>query len=358
MDVNSDLGSVEAGTAAASFADIAREARAAASRLEASDAETRAAALRGAATALRDTIATILAANREDVAATEGDPAISGAFRDRLALTEARIEAMASGVETVAALPDPLERVLAEWRRPNGLLIRRVPQPIGVIGMIYESRPNVGADAASICVKSGNAVILRGGSESRRSAVAIRDAMQAGLAAAGLPATCVQIAPTQDRDFVASMLAASGAIDLIIPRGGRSLVERVARDARVPVLAHAEGLNHTYIHASADDEKARRIVANAKMRRPGICGATETLLIDDALAGFIWRDAGWPWSALMRAGRDALVLGPRGRRAALVLRPRGRRDALVLVPRGRRHAHALVPCCVAHAVELRPHCRR
>ncbi|WP_048861498.1 glutamate-5-semialdehyde dehydrogenase, partial [Acidisphaera rubrifaciens] len=204
--------------------------------------------------------------------------------RDRLTLTPARVAAMAEALEVVAALPDPLDRVLADWTRPNGLRIQRVAQPIGVIGMIYESRPNVGADAAGLCVKAGSAVILRGGSDGIESARAIGAALAAGLEEARLPAACVQTAPTTDRAYVAAMLAASGLIDLIIPRGGRSLVERVQREARVPVLAHADGLNHTYVHASADHAMARSILANAKMRRTGVCGATETLLIDAAIA--------------------------------------------------------------------------
>jgi glutamate-5-semialdehyde dehydrogenase len=243
------------------------------------DAE-RNAALRAMATSLRSHASEILAANATDLAACTG----TAAFRDRLALTGDRIEAMAKGLEDIALLPDPLGRTLAEWTRPNGLRIRRIATPIGVIGMIYESRPNVGADAAGICLKSGNAVILRGGSESVRSAAAINVALVAGLRAAGLPEACVQIAPNADRAYVAAMLAGAGLLDLIVPRGGRSLVERVQREARVPVLAHAEGLCHTYIHASADPAMARSIVANAKMRRTGVCGATETLLIDRAIA--------------------------------------------------------------------------
>jgi glutamate-5-semialdehyde dehydrogenase len=258
----------------------ARDARAAAASLARAGAAQRDAALREAAAALRRETDTILAANAADLKAATGN----AAFRDRLTLNPQRIEAMAAGLETVAALPDPLDRVLAEWTRPNGLTIRRIPQPLGVIGMIYESRPNVGADAAALCLKSGNAVILRGGSESFCSAQAIQAAMLAGLRAAGLPDACVQMAPTRDRAFVAAMLTASGLIDLIIPRGGKSLVERVAREARVPVLAHAEGLNHTYIHAGAEPGMARRVLANAKMRRPGVCGATETLLLDAAIA--------------------------------------------------------------------------
>ena len=244
-----------------------------------SDAQ-RNAALRAMATRLREYTPEILAANAADLADFSGSPA----FRDRLALDAKRVEAMASGIAEIAALPDPLARVLAEWTRPNGLRIQRVAQPLGVIGMIYESRPNVGADAAALCIKSGNAVILRGGSESHRSAGAIHAALREGLREAGLPEAAVQVAPTVDRAFVAAMLAAAGIIDLIIPRGGRSLVQRVQREARVPVVAHAAGLCHTYVHAAADPVMARQIVANAKMRRTGICGSTETLLIDDAIA--------------------------------------------------------------------------
>jgi glutamate-5-semialdehyde dehydrogenase len=254
----------------------AAAARAAGHILARSSTATRNAALAAMASALRDGVREILDANQQDVAAYQG----SAAFVDRLALTEARVEAMARGLEEVAALPDPLERTLAEWTRPNGLRIRRIATPIGVIGMIYESRPNVGADASALCLKSGNAVILRGGSDSHRSAQAINAALRRGLAASGLPEACIQVAPTADRAYVAAMLAAAGQIDLIIPRGGKTLVERVQREARVPVLSHAEGLNHTYVHTEADPAMARTVLANAKMRRPGVCGATETLLID------------------------------------------------------------------------------
>lgn len=256
------------------------EARDAGRQLAQAPARQRDAALVAVAGAIRRHRDAIMVANAQDIAAYSG----TDAFRDRLLLTEARIEAMAAGVDIVAGLPDPLGGALAEWERPNGLVIRRVPQPIGVIGMIYESRPNVGADAAAICLKSGNAVILRGGSESQHSARAIHDAISEGLREAGLPGACVQIAPTTDREFVAAMLRATGMIDLIIPRGGKSLVERVQREARVAVLAHAEGLNHTYVDAGADLAMARTILANAKMRRTGVCGATETLLIDGAVA--------------------------------------------------------------------------
>jgi glutamate-5-semialdehyde dehydrogenase len=258
----------------------AAAARAASHVLARSPATQRNAALHAMAAALREATPEILAANATDLADFSG----SAAFRDRLVLTEPRVAAMAQGLDDIAALPDPLGRVLADWTRPNGLRIQRLATPIGVIGMIYESRPNVGADAAGLCLKSGNAVILRGGSESLHSARAINAALTAGLRAAGLPEACVQIAPNTDRAYVAAMLAAAGLLDLIIPRGGKSLVERVQREARVPVLAHAEGLCHTYVHAAADPAMARAIVVNGKLRRTGVCGATETLLIDRAIA--------------------------------------------------------------------------
>ena len=271
----------QAVSAEAALAVMAADARQAGRKLAQSDAAGRNAALHAAAAALRRDAGIILAANAKDLAASTA----TDAFRDRLTLTPARIEAMAVGLEEVAALPDPVGRVLAEWDRPNGLHLRRVSTPVGVIGMIYESRPNVGADAAALCLKSGNAVILRGGSESLHSARAIHAVMREGILSAGLPEACVQIAPDADRAHVAAMLGAAGLIDLIIPRGGKSLVERVLREARVPVLAHAEGLCHTYVDAEAEPDMARAIVANAKMRRTGICGATETLLIDAACAG-------------------------------------------------------------------------
>ncbi len=260
--------------------DAGRRAKAASGQLATAPDAARNAALHAAAARLRVDSAAILAANEADVAAFAG----SAAFRDRLLLTPGRVEAMAAGLEQIAALPDPLARTLAEWTRPNGLRFRRVAAPIGVIGMIYESRPNVGADAAGLCLKSGNAVILRGGSDSVRSAAAIGAAVRAGLRDAGLPEDAVQAAPGAERGYVAAMLAGAGLIDLLIPRGGRALVERVQREARVPVLAHAEGLCHTYVHEAADPAMARTVLANAKMRRTGVCGATETLLIDAAVA--------------------------------------------------------------------------
>ena len=223
----------------------------------------------------------ILAANAEDMrlGAQKG---LSGAMLDRLKLDVERVEGIAAGLEAVAALPDPVGAEDDRWTRPNGLTIAKVRTPLGVIGMIYESRPNVTADAASLCLKSGNACVLRGGSEALRSNTAIHQALIKGLVDANLPETAVQYINTTDRDAVGQMLAGlEGSIDLIIPRGGKGLVARVQADARVPVLAHLEGLNHTYIHADADPMMARDVVLNAKMRRTGICGSTETILIDE-----------------------------------------------------------------------------
>ena len=273
----------ETNPAAAWLGEAACAARGASAVLARLPAAARNDALRAAAAELRARGESIIAANADDLAAFDAAGG-SAAFRDRLALTPARVEAMARGLDDIAALPDPLARTLADWTRPNRLRIRRVPQPIGVIGMIYESRPNVGADAAGLCLKAGSAVILRGGSDSFHSAAAIHAAVTAGLRASGAPAAAVQVPPQTDRAYVAAMLGAAGLIDLIIPRGGKGLVQRVLTEARVPVLAHAEGLCHTYVHEAADPDMARRILANAKMRRTGICGATETLLIDAAVA--------------------------------------------------------------------------
>ena len=230
------------------------------------------------AAAIRRRAEAILSANARDMAGAT-------AHHDRLRLDEERLEGMAAAVEAVAGLPDPLSEELARWERPNGLDIARVRVPIGVIGMIYESRPNVTADAAAICVRSGNAIILRSGSEALQSSLAIHSALAEGLEDAGLPTAAVQIIPTADRDAVGILLGGlDGALDLIIPRGGRSLVERVSRDARVTVLGHLEGVCHTYVHKSADPDMAVAIVRNAKLRRVSVCGATETLLIDRAAA--------------------------------------------------------------------------
>lgn len=260
--------------------DLARRARKAAYSLARSPSAQRVRALYEAARSLRTNQSEILKANKQDITGLEA----SKAFLDRLTLTPERIESMAKGIENVADLPDPVGRLLEEWERPNGLKIRKISVPVGVIGMIYESRPNVGADAAAIGIKSGNALILRGGSESFETSRVILRVIHEGLKAASLPEDAVLMAPDSDRGHVADMLSASGLIDLIIPRGGRNLVERVQREARVPVLAHAEGLCHSYVHHKADPDMARKVLLNAKMRRPGICSATETLLIDQKIA--------------------------------------------------------------------------
>jgi len=266
---------------AAMIAAMAGEARGAARALALLSTDERRAGLRVAADALRAATAEILAANAIDMARGAAN-GLTPAMLDRLRLDEARVAAMADGVATVATLADPLGAVIDETVRPNGLILRRVRVPIGVIGIIYESRPNVTADAAALCVMSGNAVVLRGGSEAVESNAAIHRAFVAGLGAAGLPAGAVQRVATVDRAAVGAMLAADGLIDLIVPRGGKSLVARVQAEARVPVLAHLDGINHVFVHASADPAMAERIVLDAKLRRTGICGAMETLLIDAA----------------------------------------------------------------------------
>jgi glutamate-5-semialdehyde dehydrogenase len=262
--------------------ELGRAARAAAAVLAPASPDVKRRVLTAAADELRRSRAAVLAANAEDVAAATSH-GLSAAMIDRLALDDKRIEAMATGLETVAALEDPVGQVIAEWQRPNGLKISRVRVPLGVIGIIYESRPNVTADAAALCLKSGNAAILRGGSESARSSAAIHACLTRALAEHGLPETAVQMVPTQDRDAVGIMLRDMGGfIDVIVPRGGKGLVARVQQDARVPVMSHLEGICHTYVHAAADLDMARRITKNAKLRRTGICGATETILIDRA----------------------------------------------------------------------------
>lgn len=268
----------------AAMRDLGRRARAAAKGVRDAEAAMRTAALNAMARKLRDAASAILAANAEDVArARENGQAES--FIDRLALDPKRLEAIAAGVETVAALPDPVGAMLAEWTRPNGLRIARVRTPIGVIGMIFESRPNVAADAGALALRAGNAIILRGGSDSAQSVAAIVCVLRDALAEAGLPEDAIQAVPSADRAAVGMMLAGlDGAIDVIVPRGGRSLVERVQNEARVPVFAHLEGVCHTYVHASADPQKAIDLAVNAKMRRVSVCGATETLLIDRSAA--------------------------------------------------------------------------
>lgn len=264
---------------AALVADLARAGRAAQRVLAGMSDADKAGALRSAAAALRNSSAAILAANARDLAAGEAR-GLSKAMLDRLLLDEGRLEGIAAAVEAVAALPDPVGEVISCDTVPSGLELARVRIPIGLIGIVYESRPNVTADAAALCLRAGNAVLLRGGSEAVHSNRAIHAALAEGLAQVGVPAEAVQLMPTQDREAVGAMLRAAGLIDMIIPRGGRSLVERVQNEARVPVLAHLDGLCHSYIHAAADPEMARRIALNAKMRRTGICGAMETLLID------------------------------------------------------------------------------
>ncbi|MGV6871244.1 glutamate-5-semialdehyde dehydrogenase [Pseudochelatococcus sp. B33] len=264
--------------------DIGRRARKAARVLALTSDAERAAALKSAAQAIREDVAGLLEANAEDVAEARAGGRIE-AFIDRLQLTPARVEAIAQAVEQVADLPDPVGRVLATFERPNGLVIERVAVPLGVIGVIFESRPNVAADAGSLCVKAGNAAVLRAGSESFRSAVRLVAAIRAGLERAGLPADAVQLVPVRDRDAVGLLLGGlDGNIDVIVPRGGKGLVGRVQAEARVPVFAHLDGICHVYVHKDADLEMARKVLLNAKMRRTGICGAAETLLVDRAVA--------------------------------------------------------------------------
>ena len=274
---------LKTGDIAAEMRRIAEDAREAARALAQSDGETRNAALKAAAAEIRTRAADIAGENARDMEFGR-EKGLSAAMMDRLLLTPDRIEAMAKGLEDVAALPDPLGTVLAEWDRPNGLHISRVRVPLGVIGIIYESRPNVTADAGGLCLKAGNAAILRGGSESFHSSTIIAECLRAGLAKAGLPAGAIQMPPTRDRAAVGAMLTMPDLIDVIVPRGGRSLIERVMEDSRVPVLAHLEGVCSVYVDAAADPEMARHITLNAKMRRTGVCGAAENLLIDRAIA--------------------------------------------------------------------------
>jgi len=262
-------------------ARLARAGRAAQRVLARMDTAGRAAALRSAAAALRAHGDDIVTANARDIAAGEAN-GLSGAMLDRLRLDGARLEGIASALEAVAGLPDPVGQVIDRSIAPSGLELSRIRIPIGLIGIIYESRPNVTADAAALCLMSGNAALLRGGSEAVNSNRAILAALAEGLAAAGVPAEAVQLLPTQDREAVSSMLRAAGLIDMIVPRGGKGLVERVQNDARVPVLAHLDGICHTYVHSAADPDMAVKLALNAKMRRTGICGAMETLLLDAA----------------------------------------------------------------------------
>lgn len=261
---------------------LGRNAVTAASCLALAGTAAKNVALAAAAAAIRTGAAGILEANARDMSAARAAN-VTGALLDRLALDEKRVESMARGIEEVAALADPIGSTVAEWRRPNGLRIQRIRVPLGVIGIIYESRPNVTADAGALCLKSGNAVILRGGSESRLSNAAVHACLAAGLSAAGLPPECIQLVPTTDRAAVGYMLAGmADYIDVIVPRGGKSLVARVQREARVPVIGHLEGNCHVYVDRDADVRMAQTIALNAKMRRTGICGAAETLLVDRA----------------------------------------------------------------------------
>ena len=263
---------------------IGAEAKRAAALLATAPTDAKDRALKEAASALRRSTAALLAANAEDVAAMRAGGA-SGAMIDRGTLDPGRIEGIAASLEAIAALPDPVGSVIAEWDRPNGLHIERVRTPIGVVGVIFESRPNVTADAGGLCLKAGNAVILRGGSDTHGTSAAIHACLVGGLRAAGLPEAAIQLVPTTDRAAVGAMLSGlDGAVDVIVPRGGKSLVTRVQEEARVPVFAHLEGVCHVYVHGPVDLDMAKRIVVNAKMRRTGICGAAETLLVDAAVA--------------------------------------------------------------------------
>jgi glutamate-5-semialdehyde dehydrogenase len=266
---------------------MATDARAAARLLSLAPAAQKNRALEAMERAIRHHADAILAANAEDVAEAR-DQGATAAFVDRLTLTKARVDAMADGIATVRAIPDPVGVVTERWQRPNGMIIERVRVPLGVVAVIFESRPNVAADAGVLCLKSGNAVILRGGSDSFRSCRAIHDCLQQGLREAGLPEAAITLVPTRDRAAVGLLLTGlDGKVDVIVPRGGKSLVARVEAEARVPVFAHLEGVNHVYVDRSANLEMAKSIVLNAKMRRPGVCGAAETLLVDRAGAAVL-----------------------------------------------------------------------
>ncbi len=267
------------------MADLGRRARKAARRIGLASADEKNAALLAMAAAIRSRSDAILAANAEDLAEAQAKGQIAS-FIDRLTLNPERLEAIAAAVESIAGLPDPVGRVLAGFERPNGLLIERVATPLGVVGVIFESRPNVTADAGALCLKAGNAAILRTGSESFRTSLTIADAMGEGLVSAGLPEDAIRLVPTRDRAAVGAMLSGlDGNIDVIVPRGGKSLVARVQEEARVPVFAHLEGLCHVFVHGKSDLDMAKGIVLNAKMRRTGVCGSAETLLVDRACAG-------------------------------------------------------------------------
>ena len=282
--VSSPGARAEGADARAAMRAIGAAAKRAARVLANAPAEAKTRALTAAARILRERTGDILAANARDLEAARAK-GLAASFLDRLALNPERIEAMARGVEAVAALPDPVGRVLATFKRPNGLTIERVATPLGVVGVIYESRPNVTADAGALCLKAGDAVVLRGGSDSFQSSAAIHACLVAGLKEAGLPEAAISQAPSASREAVGEMLEGlDGALDVIVPRGGKSLVERVQREARVPVFAHLEGVVHIYVDRAADLAKAVKLVVNSKMRRTGVCGAAETLLVDRAAA--------------------------------------------------------------------------
>jgi len=263
---------------------IGKQAKLAAQSLALASPDAKNIALNTAAQSLRDRKHEILSANIKDMEFGR-NKGLSDAMLDRLLLDETRIEAMASGIEEIAKLPDPVGDIMASWDRPNGLVIERVRVPLGVIGIIYESRPNVTADAGALCLKSGNVAILRGGSESLNSSGLITECLQTGLQKAGIDENAVQMIPTRDRAAVGALLSMSEYVDVIVPRGGKSLIERVMNDAKMPVFAHLEGLCHVYIDGAADAQKAVDITLNAKMRRTGVCGAAETLLVDEKVAG-------------------------------------------------------------------------
>jgi glutamate-5-semialdehyde dehydrogenase len=293
------------------IADMGRRARDAARVLAGTPTVRKAEALRRAAALLRERADAILAANAADLARADAS-GMAAAMKDRLKLDAGRLEGVASALEAVAGLDDPVGSVLDERTRPNGLVLRRLRVPLGVVGIVYESRPNVTADAGALALMAGNAAILRGGSEARASNAAIHAALADGIAAAGLPRDAVQMIPTTDRAAVGALLRAQGLVDIIVPRGGKGLVARVQAEARVPVLAHLDGINHSFVHASADPAMAEAIVVNAKLRRTGVCGATETLLIDRAyprgaalVAALL--DAG----CALRGDADAQALDPR-----------------------------------------------
>ncbi|MDG3577528.1 glutamate-5-semialdehyde dehydrogenase [Rhizobium sp. YJ-22] len=308
LDTVSQTGGIDA-----LMQDIGARAKAASRPLAMASTDAKNRALNAMADAIVAATPEILAANAADLKATEGS-AMLPSFVDRLTLSEKRIADMAEGIRAIAAFQDPVGDIIAEWDRPNGLHIERVRTPLGVIGVIYESRPNVTADAGALCLKAGNAVILRGGSDSAQSSRAIHACLQRGLKQAGLPEDAIQLVPTTDRAAVGAMLSGlNGAIDVIVPRGGKSLVGRVQSEARVPVFAHLEGLCHVYVDASGDLDMALKIVVNAKMRRTGVCGAAETLLIDRAVAATHLKpliEALQKAGCEIRASADVLALLP------------------------------------------------